>query len=85
MSNEPKVRRRVGRPPAGTRPGEKVKDYPQIALRLPQEMKKALQLLSVVRAQPQWRIICDAIDCYLRELPADERRQMATLTSRRTR
>ena len=28
-------RRRIGRPPAGARDGEKVKDYPQLSIRLP--------------------------------------------------
>ena len=35
-SNE---RRRIGRPPAGARDGEKVKDYPQLSIRLPSEVE----------------------------------------------
>src|SRR5262249_34794030 len=30
-------RRRAGRPPAGAREGEKVKDYPQLSIRVPVE------------------------------------------------
>ena len=72
-------RRPIGRPPAGSRPGEKVTDYPQVAMRLPEEIKDSLRRLSHVRSQPQWRIICDAIECYLRELAPDERRRMSAL------
>jgi hypothetical protein len=71
-------RRRIGRPPAGTRPGERVKDYPQVSLRLPEEIKARLQRLSALRSQPQWRIVCDAIECYLRELAPEERRRLNT-------
>ena len=59
------VRRRIGRPPAGARAGEKVKDYPQLSIRLPAEVKATLHALSVINSRPQWRLITDAIDCYL--------------------
>ena len=77
-----KPRRRIGRPPAGARAGEKVKDYPQLSIRLPGEVKAKLQALSVVAARPQWRIITDAIDCYLRERPEAERRIVDDLIRR---
>ena len=78
-STEP---RRIGRPPAGARAGEKVKDYPQLSIRLPADMKAKLQALSLIGARPQWRIITDAIDCYLRERPEPERRMVEELSSR---
>ena len=37
--NRVNPRRRAGRPPAGAREGEKVKDYPQLSIRVPLEMK----------------------------------------------
>ena len=37
--NRLKTKRRAGRPPAGARDGEKVKDYPQLSIRVPLEMK----------------------------------------------
>ena len=77
-----KERRRIGRPPAGAREGEKVKDYPQLSIRLPADMKAKLQALSLIAARPQWRIITDAIDCYLRERPEPERRMVEELSSR---
>ena len=77
-----KERRPIGRPPAGARVGEKVKDYPQLSIRLPADVKAKLQALSVVVARPQWRIITDAIDCYLRQRPDAERRMVNELVGR---
>jgi len=68
--------RRIGRPPAGAREGEKVKDYPQLSIRVPGEVKARLQALSAVKSQPQWRIVTDAIDCYLRDRPENERKRI---------
>jgi len=76
------ARRPVGRPPAGARDGEKVKDYPQLSVRVPLEIKARLEALSRVSSRPQWRLLCDAIDCYLRERPAGERRQVERLVRR---
>jgi hypothetical protein len=78
-------RRRIGRPPAGARAGEKVKDYPQLSIRLPTEVKAKLQALSLIAARPQWRIITEAIDCYLRERSEPERKMVDELAGRRSR
>src|SRR6184192_2381703 len=71
-----KSRRRIGRPPAGARAGERVKDSPQLSIRLPGEVKAKLHALSLVTSRPQWRIITDAFDCYLRARPDAERRMV---------
>jgi predicted transcriptional regulator len=81
-SKASKERRRIGRPPAGAKEGEKVKDYPQLSIRLPGDVKARLQALSVIGARPQWRIITDAIDCYLRERPEPERRMVDEIAGR---
>lgn len=73
---------RIGRPPAGAREGERVKDYPQLSIRVPAEVKATLNALSLVRSRPQWRVIVDAIDCYLRDRPEDERRSVEELLNR---
>jgi len=78
-------RRRIGRPPAGARAGEKVKDYPQLSIRLPTEVKAKLQALSLIASRPQWRIITDAIDSYLRERSDAERKMVDELAGRRAR
>ena len=75
-------RRRIGRPPAGARAGERVKDYPQLSIRLPGDVKAKLQALSIIAAKPQWRIITDAIECYLRERSDAERRMVDELVGR---
>ena len=78
----PKPRRRIGRPPAGAREGEKVKDYPQLSIRLPADVKAKLHALSLIEARPQWRVITDAIDCYARGRSGAERRLMRELAGR---
>ena len=82
MVNAPKQSRRIGRPPAGARAGEKVKDYPQLSIRLPAEVKAKLQALSVISGRPQWRLITDSIDCFLRERPEAEQRMVEELVGR---
>ena len=76
-------RHRIGRPPAGARAGEKVKDYPQLSIRLPGDVKAKLQALSLVASRPQWRIITDAIDCYLRGRTDAERKMVDEIALRR--
>jgi predicted DNA-binding protein len=77
-----KPRRRIGRPPAGARAGERVKDYPQLSIRLPADVKAKLQALSLIAGRPQWRIITEAIDCYLSERPEPERKMVDDLAGR---
>ena len=77
-----KSRRRIGRPPAGAREGEKVKDYPQLSIRLPADVKAKLHALSLIEARPQWRVITDAIDCYTRGRSDAERRLIRELAGR---
>ena len=81
-SKVPKQRPRIGRPPAGARAGEKVKDYPQLSIRLPGDVKAKLQALSLVGSRPQWRIVTDAIECYLRERPEGEQQMVDDLVGR---
>jgi predicted DNA-binding protein len=74
--------RPIGRPPAGALEGEKVKDYPQLSIRLPADVKAKLQALSLISAKPHWRLIRDALDCYLREHSEAERRIVEELIGR---
>jgi predicted DNA-binding protein len=80
-----KARRRVGRPPAGARAGEKVKDYPQLSIRVPEDAPKKLQAMSQITGRPQWRVINDAIECYFRERSEAERRTIEDLMRSRAR
>jgi predicted DNA-binding protein len=82
MSENRMNRRRAGRPPAGARAGEKVKDYPQLSIRVPVEMKARLNALSAVTGLAQWRVIVEAIDCFLHDLPAHDRELVDGLSQR---
>jgi len=75
-----KDRRPVGRPPAGARAGEKVKDYPQLSIRLPLEVKARLNALSAVTGLSQWRVIVEAVKCFSDDLPKNERELVAGLS-----
>ena len=79
---ESKMRRRAGRPPAGAREGEKVKDYPQLSVRVPHEMKARINALSAVTGLAQWRIIVEAIDCFFSDLPPNDRDLVDGLSAR---
>jgi predicted DNA-binding protein len=82
MAKVPNETRPIGRPPAGARAGEKVKDYPQLSIRLPAEVRARLQALSVISGRPQWRLITDAIECFLRQRPEGEQRIVEELVGR---
>ena len=79
-SKSPSRARKVGRPPAGDR-GERVKDYPQVSVRLPKAARDKLVALSTLRKQPQWRLIVESVECYLRDLPRQDQAQIARFLS----
>jgi predicted DNA-binding protein len=81
-NKDAKDRRRVGRPPAGAKSGEKVKDYPQLSVRVPAEFKARLNALSAVTGLSQWRIIVEAINCFFRDLPPTDRELVDGLSER---
>src|SRR5688500_8850462 len=73
---------RHGRPPVG-RKGEKVSDYPQVMIRLPQETKDVLEALSGLTGTPVWRLIDQAVDTYVRQLSESEKPLLASVRQRR--
>jgi hypothetical protein len=77
-----KDRRPVGRPPAGAKDGERVKDYPQLSIRVPVEFKARLNALSAVTGLAQWRVIVEAINCFNDDLPKSERDLVDGLSER---
>jgi len=77
-----KHRRPVGRPPAGAKDGERVKDYPQLSIRVPLEFKARLNALSAVTGLSQWRVIIEAINCFNEDLQKSERELVAGLSQR---
>jgi hypothetical protein len=76
MSKSSRKTPRLGRPAAGMR-GEKVSEYPQVMIRLPQPTKAALDALSGATGTPIWRLIDIAVDAYIRGLPEAQRRLVA--------
>lgn len=58
-----------------------MKDYPQVSVRLPARVRDKLLALSHVRQQPQWRLIVESLECYLRDLPRQEKAQIARLVA----
>ena len=81
MSSKPRARR-SGRPPAGVRHGEMVREYPQVSMRLPPEIKAKLQALAVVSATPQWRVVSAALECFFRDRSRSEQRTVLAVMGR---
>ena len=69
-------------PRRGPRNGEKVKDYPQLSIRVPIEFKARLNALSAVTGLAQWRVIVEAINCFNDDLPKTERDLVAGFSER---
>jgi predicted DNA-binding protein len=80
----PSSPRKRGRPRAGAH-GEKVSDYPQLTVRLPLETRARLSTLSLLLAQPMWRIIDQAIEAYVRNLPPADQKILGPLVERLSR
>jgi predicted DNA-binding protein len=59
-----------------------VKDYPQLSIRLPTDVKARLHALSLLSAKPQWRLLSEAVDLYLRRLPEPEQQRVGDLMGR---
>ena len=74
--------RTTGRPPSGIRTGEKVRDYPQVTLRLPPETKAKLNALTIVTGAPQWRVVNAALECFFRERSAGEQKQVISAVAK---
>lgn len=58
-----------------------MKDYPQVSFRLPKAVRDKLIALSHLRKQPQWRLIVESVECYLRDLPRQEQIQISRMVS----
>jgi predicted DNA-binding protein len=77
-----RAKRRAGRPPAGAREGEKVKDYPQLSIRVPVELKARLNALSAVTGLSQWRVVVEAVECLRHGLSPTDRARVDGLSER---
>lgn len=80
-----RARPRIGRPAGGLRSGERVRDYPQISVRVPATVKRRVAALSVVQSKPQWRIVVESIERFIRSLSKADRRKLNALAKRKRR
>src|SRR5438034_11422557 len=67
MSAAKRSHRKMGHPPAGLRPGEKLSDYPRMTIRLPPDVRAELDAAGYVLGRPQWRVVVDALPAYAGE------------------
>lgn len=75
-TRKPKTRKREtrGRPRQGLRPGERVRDYPTVTIRLPGETQALLRALCSHMELPLWQTVRHLTVCFVRDLPGKERR-----------
>lgn len=72
-----------GRPREGLRPGERVRDYPTVTVRLPAETRGLLKELCVHLDLPLWQTIRHLTLCFVRDLPGHERRRLVGRAKKR--
>jgi hypothetical protein len=66
--------RKAGRPPGGV-DGQRVRDYPQVSIRVPPKLYDQLAALSRTTGLSRLEIFVRAIDCYEGQLRSQRRRQ----------
>jgi len=67
------ARRPRGRPRKGLAPGESVKAYPRVTVRLPPETKAQLLAWAAVTKRPAWLLLAEAVTEGVRALPPADR------------
>jgi predicted DNA-binding protein len=53
-----------------------------LSIRVPVEMKARLNALSAVTGLAQWRVVVEAIECFLEDLPPTDRELVDGLSER---
>jgi hypothetical protein len=66
--------RKAGRPPGGIN-GQRVRDYPQVSIRVPPKLHSQLASLARTTGLSRLEIFIRAIECYESSLRAQRRRQ----------
>ncbi len=74
--------RKVGRPPAGLRPGERVSDYQRVTLWIPPDVKQDLDRVSRLLGRPQWAVVVEALTAFQTALPPAERKALDVMKRR---
>jgi hypothetical protein len=73
MRKKQPTRRKAGRPPGGVN-GQRVRDYPQVSIRVPPKLFHQLAVLSRSTGLSRLEIFVRAIDCYENSLRGQRRR-----------
>ena len=73
MRRRQEVVRKAGRPPGGI-DGQRVRDYPQVSIRVPPKFYAQLATLTRTTGLSRLEIFIRAIDCYESSLRAQRRR-----------
>jgi hypothetical protein len=74
MKTKHSTRRKAGRPPGGVG-GQRVRDYPQVSIRVPPKFYAQLAELSRSTGLSRLEIFIRAINCFEETLRAQRRRQ----------
>ncbi|HET7619890.1 MAG TPA: hypothetical protein VFK20_15390 [Vicinamibacterales bacterium] len=81
MKKSSSRRARPGRPPSGPG-GQKVSQYPQLTVRLPAETKAKLNTLSLLTGHPIWKLLDQAVEAYVQNMPEPERSRLGAIAER---
>lgn len=76
MANETVTTRKRGRPRGGVRPGERLRDYPVLTVRMPPDTRAMFAALCTRKRVPRWMMLRHLIVCFVRNLPPKERRRI---------
>jgi len=63
MRKKQEIRRKAGRPPGGV-DGQRVRDYPQVSIRVPPKLYAQLALLTKSTGLSRLEIFINALECY---------------------
>lgn len=74
MKRKQETVRKAGRPPGGI-DGQRVRDYPQVSIRVPPKLYSQLASLARTTGLSRLEIFVRAIECYENTLRAQRRRQ----------
>jgi hypothetical protein len=74
--------RKAGRPPGGIN-GQRVRDYPQVSIRVPPKLYAQLATLTRQTGLSRLEIFMQAIDCYESSLRSSRRRATHRRSGRR--
>jgi hypothetical protein len=74
MRRKHAIARKAGRPPGGV-DGQRVRDYPQVSIRVPPKLYSQLAALTRTTGLSRLEIFIRAIDCFEGTLRAQRRRQ----------